>query len=281
VIAATQDRKGEVMGLTVLCEELFIVRSTWHKSLIEVYKVTDCKFKREIKVSALGGSDVYGLTSCDTNNCLYVSHRKFGEYIVRVEVTGDNRVFKWKVKDRYKAHKIQGLSVNSERNLLVTCSWSHTLIEYTTRGKFVREIQLQRGVNYPHHAIQLDKNRYLVSHGDDKSLHRVCLVDAKGRVLLSYGNERGSETGQLNAPQQLAIDTNGLIFVADQDNNRIAVLDSTLWWSRDLLEGGGGVKLPFSLYLDRPTQRNVLFVGERDGDSSRVIVHSTTALQKF
>ena len=77
----------------------------------------------------------------------------------------------------------------------------------------------------------------------------------------------GSETGQLNEPQHLAVDKNGFIFVADAGNNRIVVLDSKLEWSRDLQID---VNSPYSLCLDE--QRNQLFVGEGNSENSRVVV---------
>jgi hypothetical protein len=99
----------------------------------------------------------------------------------------------------------------------------------------------------------------------------VCLVDANGRVLLSYGNKRGAECEQLNEPRHLAVDRNGFIFVADLYNNRIVMLDSKLKWSRDLqFDGGSVVKEQCSLYLDE--KRNLLFVGESNDDASRVVI---------
>jgi hypothetical protein len=139
----------------------------------------------------------------------------------------------------------------------------------------VREIVLQDDVEHPHHAVQLNTSQFLVCHGEhiEGVLNRVCVVDANGRVLLSYGNEFGSETGQLLKPTSTAVDRNGFIFVADYYNDRIVVLDSILKWSRDLqFEGGGGVQNPHSLYLDE--QRNLLFVGESNGFESPVVIVS-------
>jgi hypothetical protein len=275
VIAASGDRKGNVNGLTVCGNELFIVR--WEcGGFIEVCNATDFSFKRKVKVKELEGVDervAYdGLTSCA--KCLYVSFHCRGDgYIARMELTGDNEVVEWKIVDRWMPYGL-GLSVNSNHNLMVAClGQPHKLIEYTTHGYLVRQILLQDGVKWPWHAIQLNSNQFLVSHGHDggDSLHRVCVVDAKGRVILSYGNERGSATGQLHALRHVAVDKNDFIFVADLGINRIVVLDSTLKWSRDLeiAVAGVGGKRPYSLCLDK---RRKLFVGECIDDDSRVIV---------
>ena len=186
-----------------------------------------------------------------------------------MELTGwFNKVIKWKVSGSPR-----GLSVNSQHNLLVTC-WrqQHRLIEYTTRGHLVREILLHDDVIHPQHAIQLNSSQFLVSHGwYSDSLHRVCVVDADGRVLLSYGNKPGAATGQLNEPGHLAVDkTRGLIFVADRYNNRIVVLDCTsLKWSCDLEVS---VAEPYALLYDQ--QHSQLLVGEGNGNASGVVVVS-------
>ncbi len=278
MIAACEDRKGCLGGLTVHGDELFIVRYI-SSCLIEVYSAKNFMFERNIEV----GTDeddgrsywlCEGLTSCDSNNCLYVSCScSEDSCIVRVELTGENKAVEWKVGGPYRPHK---LSVNSEHNLMVACDgeWPHKLIEYTTRGELVREILLQHDVDYPKSAIQV-KSQFFVCHGANaySMLNRVCVVDVNGSVLLSYGNEVGSETGQLNGPHDIAVDRNGFIFVADYYNNRIVVLDSTLKWSRDLqIAVDGGLQDPHSLYLDE--QRGLLFVGESNNDDSRVVIVS-------
>ena len=52
-----------------------------------------------------------------------------------------------------------------------------------------------------------------------------------GEALHIY-NERGSGPGQLEDPEDLAIDGAGRVFVTDEDNRRIHVLDEQLHWER-------------------------------------------------
>ena len=52
-------------------------------------------------------------------------------------------------------------------------------------------------------------------------------IDADFRLVARLGS-RGSGVRQFNAPQQLSISTNGDLYIADRDNNRIQILDSSL-----------------------------------------------------
>jgi hypothetical protein len=57
----------------------------------------------------------------------------------------------------------------------------------------------------------------------DSELHRIQAFDDEGNLLSAYGSP-GSDVGQFNTPQGLAVDSNGRVIVADQGNNRLVVL---------------------------------------------------------
>ena len=47
----------------------------------------------------------------------------------------------------------------------------------------------------------------MVSHGSDNAkLHRVCVVDADGKLKKSFGGQRGSAITQLNKPVHFVVD---------------------------------------------------------------------------
>ena len=100
---------------------------------------------------------------------------------------------------------------------------SKRLREYTTQGACVHEIKLDLSLTDPQHALKLSPGLYILSHSGSTQ-NRVCLVDASGQVLRSYGGLRGSAPGQLNGPSCLAVDKLGCVFVADYLNNRIQIL---------------------------------------------------------
>ena len=93
-------------------------------------------------------------------------------------------------------------------------------------------------------------------------------MEGHGYISAGYSKERGSENGQFDIPVHLAVDKNGLIFVADIDNNRIIALDQSLKQSRQLLlPSDCALNKPRSLCFDE--SRNRLYVGEARG---RVLV---------
>ena len=94
--------------------------------------------------------------------------------------------------------------------------------------------------------IVLTSGQFIVCHGSnlfDDPVHRVCRVSADGReIVCSHGGQRGSDTGQYDAPIHLAVDNNEFVFVADVNNRRVTLLSPTLNYickivSRDQLKG--------------------------------------------
>ena len=87
------------------------------------------------------------------------------------------------------------------------------LLEYAITGQQMRAISLPQNITNPTHAIQMDNDRFLVSHVD--SLNRVCLIDNKGKLIKSYGGARGSLPGQLGYPYHLVADGKGNCLVVE------------------------------------------------------------------
>ena len=179
-----------VGGVTSLGDDVFVMcckYDTQHK--IEVYDAKTFTLQRHITVAGLFdfSSD---LAACPQNNCLYASDWN-NNSIHRVELSGSNAMMKWSV-----ARRPAGLSVNSERNLLVVSRGERKLQIFTTHGTLLQNIKLQADIEYPEHAVQLPTGQFLVSHWG--SLHRVCLMGVDGAVVRSYGERWGSQLTQLN-----------------------------------------------------------------------------------
>jgi hypothetical protein len=262
-----------VIGMTLVDNQLFVARWPSQQQL-EVYNAETFIFHRPLAVHGLSGRPG-GLTSCALNYCLYVSDFK-NSVLFRVGLSCDHKakLMHWSV-DRQPT----GLSVNSERNVLVTCRGSpHKIQEYTSQGTLVRDIRLPLEVARPMHAVQLDAGHIVVAHGGTlpgqfgvsaNELHRICLLDTDGNVVSSYGSTCGLEHGRLDEPMHLTINKNGFILAAIKENHRVVVLNSSLSGARDLsLPITDGLKGPISLYLDEAHNR--LYVGE--GIGGRLLV---------
>jgi len=182
-----------------------------------------------------------------------------------VELTGSNAVTQWSV-----GSGPAGLTVNSDKNVLVVIEDERMLQKFTTHGTQLQTIQLQADIESPIQVIQLSSGQFVVSYSG-RIQHCVCLVDGKGAVVRSFGSTRGSGVTKMNQPVDLAVDKHGNILVADELNNRLLVLDPTLTSAREMsVSVDGGLDGPLSLWYDK--SRGRLYVGEGCGNSRVIIV---------
>jgi len=242
--------QGSVAAVTSLGDDVFVARHYSHQ--VEVYDAVTLTLQRRLTVPGLLGSPS-GLAACSNNNCLYASD--WNNSVHRVELSGSNAVKKWSV-----ARGPEGLSVNREHNLIVTCINANKLQEYTTQGSLVREICLQAGVTEPWHAIQLSTGDYVVSHWKLPGVISVVGVD--GHVVRSsYRQLQTSHVGQMESPSSLAVTKNDDILVLDTGNGRILLINSSLASVQQLaLSVDGGIRKPQGLCLDE--SRGRLYIGE-------------------
>jgi len=249
-----------VTAMTSLGDGVFVAR--FNSQQVEVYDAVTLTLQRRLTVPALGLFGIAGLAACPHYNCLYASDY-WQDRIHRVELSGSNAVKMWSV-----ASGQQGLSVNSEHNLIVPFLDANKLQEYTTHGSLVRVISLQAGVTKPYLAIQLSTGDYVVCQRTSPGV--VSVVGVNGRVVRSYGQSQTSDVGQMKNPKSLAVTKNDDILVADELNNRILLINSSLGSIRELaLSVDGGIQQPLGLCLDE--SRGRLYVGEWGG-AHRVLV---------
>jgi DNA-binding beta-propeller fold protein YncE len=257
----SDDGRG-VLGVTSIDSRLCVLRYP-SRQQIQVYDTKTFKQQRALQVKDLSDDTrASGLTSCVTNNCVYVSDPDKNT-VYKVELSGNNQVFSWRVDGRPL-----GLSINTACNLLVACSLANKIVEYTTSGSLVREICLKSNdVEFrSYHVIQLTSDKFVVScwNVTNKGFN-VVEVDTKGRVVVSYTNQLKSTTQhKFNYPFRLSVDKNNeFILVADCGNNRIVILNRSMnCCARELnvMAVDGGLQQPSCLYFD--TSLNRLFVGE-------------------
>ena len=102
-------------------------------------------------------------------------------------------------------------------------------------------------------------------------LHRVCIVDADGKLKKSFGGKRGSTIGQMDNPRYLSVDGNGFVMVVDELNHRILLLDRDLEFKREILskDGKHGLRYPARILLDETNGR--LFVADNDSNNQRIL----------
>ena len=206
--------RSNLQGFAKLNDELFCIFP--QSSDVNVYNIESFAFQRTITVEEI--KHPYDIEACE--NLLYVSECE-DKLIHRIQLPGIN-VSNWTVDGIYLT-----LSISKNKHVIVASLEPAKIIEYESDGTVVQEIVVDANLAGLQHAIQLERDRFLVCHTVDTH-HRVCLIDHTGQVIKYYGGKEGSGLGQLKEPAYLAIYRNGSILVADEMNNRIVQLNSSL-----------------------------------------------------
>ena len=124
-----------------------------------------------------------------------------------------------------------GLTVDKEDNIWVTDVALHQVFKFNRDG----QLHMTLGVaNVPgNDSIHFDRptdvavandGSFYVSDGYGNS--RIVRFSPAGKYLFHWGTH-GSKVGEFNIPHGLTLDYKGNVYVADRQNNRIQVFDST------------------------------------------------------
>jgi DNA-binding beta-propeller fold protein YncE len=131
-----------------------------------------------------------------------------------------------------------GLHIDSEDNIWATDGGSHVVYKFNPQGR----IQMVLGVRgspgewHPVTPLRLftEPNDVAIAPNGDiyvtqghggKGENRVVRFDKNGTHLKSWG-KRGSGPGEFDAPHGVAVDANGLVYIADRGNKRIQIFDA-------------------------------------------------------
>jgi len=177
-----------VFGVTSLGDEIYLLRAK-DVDEVEVYDAISYRLLRCLTVpNARSFTD---MTSCKHFLCLYTSDH-IVECVHRLDLQGN--ATQWPVND-----VPDGLSVNADHNLIVTCDEVRKIKEFGTRGDLLRDVTLPDDDINPWHAIQLASGQFIVCHGSsifNDPVHRVCKISENGRrVVECHGGQTDSAIG--------------------------------------------------------------------------------------
>jgi len=240
-----------VYGLAVLDKKLYVFRRR-QTDQIYVYDTKDYKLHNTITVEGIAPNCYNDLTECQSEHCLFLSDHN-AKCIHKVDVASGTVS---KFVD--VPHPPKGLSITPDGgHLLVTCN-PNRLVEFDVKtGAKVCEVQLRLDINWPKHAMKRSDGQYVVCHAEKDGLSRVCRVGADGYYRHCFGGMEGSGSDQLNCPCHVALREDNHVIVADNDNNRLVLLDSTLEFVGTLVEQ---FSEPHRVWFDTDSRR--LYVGE-------------------
>jgi len=255
-----------IHGLTVLDNELFVVRGT---SEVDVY---DCRtFELTRKLTIPGSKGLQAIVACQHYTCLYISDSaRKKQTIFRFDHRSKELINKWPVKGG-----CCGLSVTTRYSVLVTLLQARQVKEYEPNGTLIKNININvessnSSIEYLRHCIRSSNGEYIISHGDAKAYNSgVRIFDANSRqVIHSYCGPPGQDVGQMIVPCQMTVDKHGYILVADHDNRRVELLSPTLRHIGYVEIHGCELDSPSALHLDELNCR--LYIGEQS--SGRLLV---------
>ncbi|NUQ64245.1 MAG: hypothetical protein HUU20_17385 [Pirellulales bacterium] len=150
--------------------------------------------------------------------------------------------------------KPTGLTIGRDGNVLVADTHYYRVLVYSPDGKLLKTMGGIQGHEPGQFGLVTDVvqdpqgNYYVGEYGE---YDRIQKFTPEGRFLLQWGGH-GSEPGRFARPQNLEIDEQGHIWVADACNHRIQVFDSEgkllkVWGSRG--SGPGQLYYPYDLVL--------------------------------
>ena len=192
----------------------------------------------------------------DQNDRLYIV-----DMTARIQVFQSDGTFirGWRMPE-WEHGKPTGLSIDNDGNVLVADTHYYRVLFYTPQGELLSARTLGGTAgNAPGEfglvtdAVQDSKGNYYVAEYGE--FDRIQKFDSQGNFLFQWGGH-GSEPGQFRRPQNLAVDADDRIWVADACNHRIQVFDATGDEAKLVRVFGsegtqpGQLRYPYDLILD-------------------------------
>jgi len=200
-----------VRGVTQLNDVVYVVCRC--SSTVRTFSATTHQRLADIEVSGL--RDPSDLAACEHTSRLYVADD--GNCIWRVLSDGED-VKRWWTKSPSDVFRPRTLSVTSAR-LLVTSSGQ--LRQFDSAGNQLRCVHLPDFIE-PRHAVESARGTFIVSHRNTQSnQHHVIEVSGEGQDLRQ-------SSGSLGVLHHVAVDSRRNVFVADDVNRQILLLDAQL-----------------------------------------------------
>lgn len=124
-----------------------------------------------------------------------------------------------------------GMRVDREGNVWVTDNGDHQVMKFDRMGKLLLTLGIKGKAgtdastfNRPTDiAFAPDMRHFFVSDGYGNS--RVVKFTIEGKYVSDWG-KKGTKPGEFNTPHSIAIDSKGIVYVSDRENNRIQIFDA-------------------------------------------------------
>jgi len=239
------EEEESVCGLTVVENELFVVRST---PKVYVYDCHIFKLTRELWIP--DSPKLTAIVACQHNNCLYLRD-SYMKKIIKFDRIIDVVICSWPVMGECCA-----LSITKSYSVLVTLYDCKLVYEYKSDGSLIRMISFP--MDNPTHCIQLSNDMFVVvGHLNWKtSQSQVCIIDKDGHILRSHD----LDVTELSDHLKMAVDSHGHVIIADYINHTVKLLSPSLTNLGYIHVPGRQLKYPNALHIDELNHR--LYIGQ-------------------
>jgi len=242
------------MGVTQLHDVVFCLSSS------AIIRFNARTHERLTDIIVKGLTRPWDIAACEQTSVVYVTDCPYtGDACVwRVSSDGED-LKRWLPKSPSNKFRPETLSVTSSQ-LLVTSPDTKQLRQFDAVGDELRQVDLPRDME-PLHAVESPAGTFIVSHSDTQLAQwQVSEVNTGGQLLRQFS---GSRLLPLGYTPHIAVDSQGNIFVADEANRRILLLNSELALRRVIIDEHqlnykGLVRL---CYIEQTGQLMVGFVG--------------------
>ena len=207
----------------------------------------------------------------DSQDRVYLFNR--GEHPLIVLDRDGNFLNSWGEGQLPDAH---GMFIDGDENLYMPVKNSHVVLKYRPDGELLMTLgewdkpsdtgwsgnvsepakRAAGPFNRPSDIALDGAGDLYISDGYGNS--RVHKFSAEGKLLFSWGEPGKTGPGEFHVPHGVWVHTDGRVFVADRENNRIQIFDA----DGKFLDQWTGLARPCDIYIDRD---NVLFIPELDG----------------
>jgi len=151
-----------------------------------------------------------------------------------------------------------GLRIDAEDNIWATDGGSHIVLKFSPQGRVLMVLGVRGSPGewhaYGHLRLFTEPNDVaigptgdiFVTQGHGKGDSRVLKFDKDGNHINSWG-KKGTAPGEFDVPHSIAIDTDGLVYVADRGNQRLQIFDADGKFIKEWVYFG----TPCGLYIGR------------------------------
>jgi len=158
-----------------------------------------------------------------------------------------------------------GISFDPEGNLFLVDAGDSTVRKFTPSGELLMTIGDPNNPSDPmsgkpfsvptHVAVDPTSGDFYVSDGYANAV--VHKFSHDGKLITSWG-ESGTDAGQFNVVHNIAIDSQGLLYVADRENHRIQVFTRDGEFQTQFVN----MSRTAAIYIDTRGSEDIIYIGE-------------------